>query len=366
MDQKITITKEEVELADEHITKDTACDSVKDDKSPSFLSKTLLFPLVLLFPLLCFIAIIIRLAQNKENDKKAIRWITYCNTLLIISGLTNIAFAVLCYEVRYDFSTKVLKPNSVFVLNTNKEFSNTYSHDELKTKDLAKKVEDNIFITSKASKWSKPSKRQLLEAGFGTSFLIYANKNDCLLVTCRHVIDGEEWESEKPFKGDVALWDRKDGYAIGKVIGRHKTLDLLLIDVKRDPNLKEVSFVQPILDSNKTEMGEHVMIYGHPEGLFFSLADGLISRKDNKGILQITAPVSPGDSGGPVYNFHGQLVGIVSSMLDKSINKNSENLNFAVTPDSLVKIDDWNLNDNGKSLVNEYIQKEIKEQKTNN
>ena len=368
MQQKVKITVSDLDDVDINNDIDENI-IIKNDKPPSALKKAILLPLVLIFPLLCFVAVIIRLAQSKNMPKKAIGWLKYCNSLLIISGLISISGAVICYNYRYDvfinsIRNTVAKPQ--FILNTNKDFVNTFSHEELKTKELAKKVEENIFITSKARKLARPSIKQIIESGFGTSFLIYANKNECLLVTFRHVIDGEEWESDKPFKGDIALWDRKEGFAVGKVVGRHKKLDLMLIQLKRDQNLKDSSFVQTVLDSNKTDLGERVMVYGHPEGLFFSIADGLISRKDDSGIIQITAPVSPGDSGGPVYNMHGQLVGVVSSMLDKTVNKNSENLNFAIPADALLKINDWNLDDKEKPLLQEYIQKELSEQKQNN
>jgi S1-C subfamily serine protease len=364
MNQKVTITKSDFESLD-------GIEAPKDYPAnknlyPSLFARVLLFPLILIFPLLCFAVVLIRLAQNNQDLKKELNWVKYCNTLLIVSGLFNILFALACYEFKYNFVNKTANNRSVFILNTDITFINPYSQDELKTKDLAKKVENNIFIISKVIKSNNPSKKQILESGFGTSFLIYANKSDCLLVTCRHVIDGEDWKSANPFNGDVELWDRKGGNAIAKIVGRHRTLDLMLLHIKRNLDLKETSFSQPIIDSNKTELGENVMIYGHPEGLFFSIADGLVSRKGEGGIIQITAPVSPGNSGGPVYNFHGQLTGIVSSMVDKSINKNSENLNFAIPADAITNINNWNLDENIKSLLLEYIKNAITEQKNNN
>jgi len=358
MSNKIIITNSDLEVTN-------LAESVSNTKkSPSLGIKIILFPLVFLFPILCFVAIIIRLAANQKNYKEALGWIKYSNTLLIFGGLINIIAAIFCFQLKYDLPSINIKNrvNSNFVLNSNNDFPQTYSKEELKTKDLAKKVENNIFIISKASKWTKPSKKQLLENGFGTSFLVFVTKDDCLLVTCKHVLDGEDWETEKPFKGDVVLWDRRDGFGTAKIVGRHKSKDLLLLGFKRPPNLNNVNFSQPILDFNKVELGEHVFIYGHPEGLFFSIADGLISRKEEKGILQISAPVSPGDSGGPVYDFHGQLLGIISSMLDKSINKNSENLNFAISSESLLNSEDWILSDYGKSLLSSYIEGQKKEQ----
>ena len=60
-------------------------------------------------------------------------------------------------------------------------------------------------------------------------------------------------------------------------------------------------------------------------------------------LIQMSAPVSPGNSGGPVYDIHGRLVAIVQSVFDKTKSPNAENLNFAVRADDLLIIDSWTL-----------------------
>jgi S1-C subfamily serine protease len=113
--------------------------------------------------------------------------------------------------------------------------------------------------------------------------------------------------------------------------------------------------VQPVLDFGKIAAGERIMVFGHPEGLFFSLSDGLVSRTDASSTIQITAPISPGASGGPVYDLHGQLLGIVSSMLDKRFSPHSENLNFAVRADSLLHLEQWEIEPAGLAALPEFI-----------
>jgi S1-C subfamily serine protease len=73
-----------------------------------------------------------------------------------------------------------------------------------------------------------------------------------------------------------------------------------------------------------------VLVVGNPYGLFEgSLSDGIISSLRDfphvGRVLQITAPVSPGNSGGPVVNMSGQVVGVVTFGL-----KQGQNLNFAM------------------------------------
>jgi S1-C subfamily serine protease len=76
------------------------------------------------------------------------------------------------------------------------------------------------------------------------------------------------------------------------------------------------------------EAGEQVVAIGHPHGLANTVSDGLVSavREDEGGgeSLQISAPISPGSSGGPVLNDRGQVVGVTTST-----HRVGQNLNFA-------------------------------------
>ena len=80
---------------------------------------------------------------------------------------------------------------------------------------------------------------------------------------------------------------------------------------------------------------------GHPEGLRFSLSTGVISRT-GPGTIQMTAPTSPGNSGGPVFDDKGNLVAIVTSVIDKQNDPNAENINFAARADALLEESGWN------------------------
>jgi len=124
----------------------------------------------------------------------------------------------------------------------------------------------------------------------------------------------------------------------------------------RMPRLASKSrFAQSIVDFAKIAPGDRIMVFGHPQGLFFSLSDGLVSRKEPTGLIQITAPVSPGASRGPVYDMRGQLLGIVTSMVDKRLSPQSENLNFAVRADSLLHPEQWQIEPSGTAVFEKFI-----------
>lgn len=73
-------------------------------------------------------------------------------------------------------------------------------------------------------------------------------------------------------------------------------------------------------------IGERVFTISNPQGLGWSLSEGIVSRlpSDDDALVQFTAPVSPGSSGGGLYNERSELVGIITLVL-----KESQNINFA-------------------------------------
>lgn len=82
------------------------------------------------------------------------------------------------------------------------------------------------------------------------------------------------------------------------------------------------------ISPEKPSVGEPIFAIGNPEGLEGTLSNGIISAVRTVGtgqLLQITAPISPGSSGGPVLNQSGQVVGIAVAKF-----KEGESLNFAV------------------------------------
>jgi hypothetical protein len=70
--------------------------------------------------------------------------------------------------------------------------------------------------------------------------------------------------------------------------------------------------------------------------------------------IQMSAPVSPGNSGGPVFDDRGDLVAIVTSMIDKHGDPNAENLNFAIRADALLDRSSWIFEKSGSKYLEEY------------
>ena len=91
----------------------------------------------------------------------------------------------------------------------------------------------------------------------------------------------------------------------------------------------------PLGDSETVRIGETVYVAGNPRGLEGTFSDGIISsiRKGyTRKRLQMTAPISPGSSGGPVLNANGEVIGVSFMTID-----GGQNLNFAI-PSRYLKV----------------------------
>lgn len=94
--------------------------------------------------------------------------------------------------------------------------------------------------------------------------------------------------------------------------------------------------------SRDSTIGERIITIGSPEGLENTMSDGILSavrEYDAVRLLQITAPISPGSSGGPVFNGAGKVIGITTFQFTKG-----QNLNFAVAAEHIQPLLNQNLN----------------------
>ena len=158
--------------------------------------------------------------------------------------------------------------------------------------------------------------------GIGSGFFVKPN----LIATNYHVIEGAA-------KGTAKLVGKYTRYKIEGVTATDKTNDLALLKVTASP-IKPL----PLGDSDTIRIGETVYVSGNPKGLEGTFSDGIISsRRDRytKERFQMTAPISPGSSGGPVLNRKGEVIG-VSVAVHRDLD--AQNLNFAIASKYLKKL----------------------------
>ncbi|PYM56111.1 MAG: peptidase [Candidatus Rokuibacteriota bacterium] len=158
----------------------------------------------------------------------------------------------------------------------------------------------------------------------GSGFIINANG---YIVTNNHVVDGAT-------QLQVKLSDGREFQ--GKVVGRDPKTDLALLKIEAT-GLPVI----PLGDSSALQVGEPVMAIGNPFGLEQTVTTGIVSatgRSIGAGpyddFIQTDASVNPGNSGGPLINARGQVIGINTAIFSQS--GGSVGIGFAI-PVSLAK-----------------------------
>ena len=301
--------------------------------------------LALCLPLLCLIAIILRVAFRAQAPRVRYAWTGYLSTLLIISGFLTSAASVLLFSFG---SVPAILATGLSELDEQSDFPALPAAKELTGADAARELKPLVAVVAPTAQ-SFFGKREVLSNSFGAGMLLEVNDRGYLFASARHVIGFGSWTLKDRHRAMLSL--SAGIWAGAEVIARHTRLDLVLIWVPRHSGSAE--FAQPIATPRE---GQAIFVIGHPEGLKYTLSTGIISRMENS-TLQISAPVSPGNSGGPVYDQQGNLLGVVSSTLDKSYQPNAENLNFAVSAQALLKENGWEFSNDGKQHLEDYLAK---------
>jgi serine protease Do len=165
-----------------------------------------------------------------------------------------------------------------------------------------------------------------VQRGVGSGFI---TSSDGFVLTNAHVVEGAD-------EVLVTLTDRREFKA--KVLGADKRSDVAVLKVEATglPFLK-------MGDSNKIRVGEWVIAIGSPFNLENSVSAGIISAKardtgDYLPLIQTDVAVNPGNSGGPLINMRGEVVGINSQIATLSGGYNG--ISFAVPIDEAIRVAD--------------------------
>lgn len=152
-----------------------------------------------------------------------------------------------------------------------------------------------------------PQKRKTQSLGSG--FII---DKEGIIITNNHVIQSAEGIF-------VKLTNGKEYEA--KILGTDPTSDIAVIKISTKDNLKAVTFA----DSDKARVGDWVVAIGNPFGLGGTVTAGIISARNRDislgkydDFIQTDASINQGNSGGPLFNIKGEVVGINSAILSNS------------------------------------------------
>ena len=209
-------------------------------------------------------------------------------------------------QLRYDMGRNY---QAGFQVHFDYTFSKTYPSEEMYYR--AKEEEHRVAIENNTPKqWS------------GTGFAL----NDGYIVTNYHVIDGAKSISIQGVKGNF------DTHYAVTLVGCDKNNDLALLKIS-DSNFTGFGPIPYAISNTTSEVGEDVFVLGYPltstMGDEIKLTTGIISSRTgfqgDVALYQISAPIQPGNSGGPLFDKKGNVIGIVSAK-----HSGAENVGYAI------------------------------------
>lgn len=284
---------------------------------------------------------------------------------ILLSALALLVAAAICFGAGYAGAQVVYQNTNRVVLqqvtssgsaNASGTSDNTpaVSDGVLTSEQVAAKVEDSVVaITTEIMTTSSYWFGSYVTSGAGSGVII---SEDGYILTAAHVINGAS-------KVTVELRDGSTYQA--SITGSYVNGDIAVVKIDAQ-GLKAAE----IADSDQVKQGATCYAVGNPEGRFSgSISDGIVSalnrtitvqiedtsaQRGNSlydmfyggysasyynnvtlNVIQMTAAVSPGNSGGALFNDHGQLIGIVSA---KSSDTDSEGLGFAIPSNTAMEI----------------------------
>ena len=220
----------------------------------------------------------------------------------------------------------------------------------LSTKNLVNSVKPNVVIIQASN-------------GTGSGFVIGQNNNQTYIMTNKHVVDFDKrvyiiWPDGSRNNGDVVASPRNSNlWKRGNASDFINDLALIRINGVKGNAL-------PIKNKNEI-IGENVIAIGNPSFYDFTVTRGIVSGIREQGkLIQTDATINSGNSGGPLINSSGCVVGVISFITPDNVG-----LNFAVSSTRLLKFlnnfgygylqnnliyEDINFNDNKNYLNKEF------------
>ncbi len=163
-------------------------------------------------------------------------------------------------------------------------------------------------------------------SALGSGFII---SDDGIVITNNHVIQGAE---------DVFVRVKGDQEFKAKILGADPGMDIAVLKIESDEKFLPVKFG----DSDKSRIGDWVIAIGNPFGLGGTVTAGIISARNRsiglsryEDFIQTDASINQGNSGGPLFNMYGDVIGINTAILGQS---GSIGIGFAIPSNSADRV----------------------------
>ncbi|MEK6875208.1 MAG: trypsin-like peptidase domain-containing protein [Nanoarchaeota archaeon] len=261
--------------------------------------------------------------EIEKNHHRKIVW-SFSAVILVVLIANSIIFYVLFIKIDYTISNMNSKVNELEtdtqtkineltenILETRQSLGNTISSIDVKVNEIkASASSDFSGVISNSINSVVTVKTDIAQ---GTGFLI---SPDGYVVTNAHVLSGAR---------KVVIVNSNQETLEAQFIGYDADLDIALLKTPETGSYLELA------NSDDVSVGEKVIAIGNPLGLQFSVSEGIVSAIDRPGpndinaYIQTDAALNPGNSGGPLINKEGKVIGINNFKIG-----GGENLGFAL------------------------------------
>jgi serine protease Do len=207
--------------------------------------------------------------------------------------------------------------NTTYILNGNFSLS-----------QLFEQVRESVVVVQaiiiQYDVFGHPYYTQVQGSGF-----VYSINGQMVVLTNYHVVNGAT---------DINVTFTTGNSYTAIVLGSDQFKDLTVLSTDAPQN--QYSPLE-IVSSSTLNVGDPVIVVGTPYGLTGSMSEGIVSALDRTletgdysitSVIQTTAPINPGNSGGPLLNYQGQVVGIVTAII-----QDSQGIGFAIPSDTILE-----------------------------
>jgi len=211
----------------------------------------------------------------------------------------------------------------------------TSNTESVSLSNLYEEVENSVVtIECTVVEYAMPFGHQVTSEVQGSGF-VYEYEGQMVIITNNHVV-------EDAISITVTFAD-ENTYA-AEVLGSNAATDLSILSA--DPPTSEY-YPLEILSSSTVRVGDYVVAIGSPYGLAGTMTTGIVSALDRAisitgdasgsyeitGLIQTSAPINSGNSGGPLMTYDGEVIGITTAIVS-----DSDGLGFAIPSDTILSL----------------------------
>jgi len=255
--------------------------------------------------------------------------------LMVVSLVCTVSVYSLTEQVSSLRSEVAILQSATAATTQNSGTTTASNIESVSLSDLYAEVENSVVtIECTLVEYTMPFGRQITSEAQGSGF-VYEYEGQMVIITNNHVV--EDAVSITVTFADGNTYD-------AEVLGADASADLAVLSA--DAPASEY-YPLEIVSSSTVSVGDYVVAIGSPYGLAGTMTTGIVSALDRTititedmgssyditGLIQTSAPINSGNSGGPLMTYDGQVIGITTAIVS-----DSDGLGFAVPSDTILSV----------------------------